>query len=202
MAGYFDGDVSITGKLSKGGGGFKIDHPTDPGNKYLSHSFVESPEMKNVYDGVVVLQRDGTAEVRLPEYFESLNRDFRYQLTPIGAPAPNLHIAKGITRGRFKIAGGPPRIQVCWQVTGIRKDRWAEKHRVVVEESKPANHRGFFLHPELYGRSAKKNVEWARNPERMRHIEDTTRILAKERSGRPLKTRSRSLQKSRRRREP
>ncbi len=34
------GDLSITGSLSKGGGGFKIDHPLEPEKKYLSHSFV------------------------------------------------------------------------------------------------------------------------------------------------------------------
>ena len=52
---YFYGDVSITGSLSKGGGGFKIDHPLEPDKKFLSHSFVESPDMKNVYDGNVEL---------------------------------------------------------------------------------------------------------------------------------------------------
>ncbi len=51
FAGYFQGRVhttgnlSIAGNLSKRGGAFKIDHPLDPENKYLSHSFVESPDM-------------------------------------------------------------------------------------------------------------------------------------------------------------
>ena len=40
--------------------------------------------MKNVYDGVVVTDDDGDAMVELPEWFEALNRDFRYQLTVIG----------------------------------------------------------------------------------------------------------------------
>jgi hypothetical protein len=48
--GYFSGNVQITGSISKGGGSFKIDHPLDPENKYLYHSFVESPDMKNIYD--------------------------------------------------------------------------------------------------------------------------------------------------------
>ena len=39
-AGYFQGRVRVTGNLSKGGGSFKIDHPLDPENKYLQHSFV------------------------------------------------------------------------------------------------------------------------------------------------------------------
>ena len=57
----FFGDVSITGSISKGGEGFKIDHPLEPENKYLSHSFVESPDMKNVYDGNVELGDKGQA---------------------------------------------------------------------------------------------------------------------------------------------
>ncbi|HMB90044.1 MAG TPA: hypothetical protein VKP65_04300, partial [Rhodothermales bacterium] len=52
-AGLFNGDVWVTGTLSKGGGSFKIDHPLDPANKYLAHSFVESPDMMNVYNGNV-----------------------------------------------------------------------------------------------------------------------------------------------------
>ncbi|HEY3242950.1 MAG TPA: hypothetical protein VGM03_06310, partial [Phycisphaerae bacterium] len=47
-AGYFSGNVNVTGTLSKGFGTFKIDHPLDPENKYLYHSFVESPDMKNI----------------------------------------------------------------------------------------------------------------------------------------------------------
>jgi hypothetical protein len=74
----------------------KIDHPLDPANKYLSHSFVESPDMKNVYDGVVVLDYNGEAVIDLPDWFAALNKDFRYQLTAIGAPGPNLYIAEEI----------------------------------------------------------------------------------------------------------
>jgi len=82
-AGYFSGDAHVTGSLSKGGGSFKIDHPLDPENKYLYHSFVESPEMMNVYNGNALLDANGEAWVELPDWFETLNRDFRYQLTCI-----------------------------------------------------------------------------------------------------------------------
>src|SRR5262249_35543573 len=81
LAGEFLGDVSVSGNLSKGGGSFKIDHPLDPENKYLYHSFVESPDMMNVYNGNVVTDASGDAFVEMPEYFEALNKDFRYQLT-------------------------------------------------------------------------------------------------------------------------
>ena len=96
-AAVLNGKVQITGNLEKAGGSFKIDHPLDPANKYLCHSFVESPDMKNVYDGVVVLDRKGKAEIELPNWFGALNKDFRYQLTAIGAPGPNLYIAEEIS---------------------------------------------------------------------------------------------------------
>ena len=83
-AGEFIGDVSVSGTLTKGGGSFKIDHPLDPANKYLSHSFVESPDMMNIYNGNVTTDANGEATVALPAYFAALNRAFRYQLTVIG----------------------------------------------------------------------------------------------------------------------
>lgn len=143
------GDVLITGNLSKGSGSFRIDHPLDPENKYLSHSFVESPDMANVYSGNAVLGPDGTAVVELPAYFEALNRDFRYQLTPIGAPAA-LYVAEEIAHNRFKVAGGQAGTKVSWQVLGTRQDAFANAHRIQVEEDKPAAERGRFLHPEVW----------------------------------------------------
>jgi hypothetical protein len=132
-----NGNVTISGNLTKGGGGFKIDHPLDPANKYLSHSFVESPDMKNVYDGVTILDERGEAVVELPQWFEALNRDFRYQLTAIGGPAPNLHIAEELTGNRFRIAGGRAGMKVSWTLTGIRQDAWANANRMPVESPKP-----------------------------------------------------------------
>lgn len=157
LAGWFDGAVRIegslhvTGTLSKGGGSFKIDHPLDPENKYLVHSFVESPDMMNVYNGNIVLDFRGTAVVTMPEWFETVNRDFRYQLTAIGAPGPNLYVAEEVHDNQFKIAGGRPGMKVSWQVTGIRQDPFAEAHRIQVEVDKPEKERGSYLHPELYG---------------------------------------------------
>jgi hypothetical protein len=91
-AGLFEGDVTVNGTLRKSSDHFVIDHPLDPAGKFLEHSVVESDEMKNVYDGVVTLDRRGSAVVRLSPWFEALNTRFRYQLTPIGGPAPNLHV--------------------------------------------------------------------------------------------------------------
>ncbi len=158
LAAYLSGDVSVTGTLTKGGGSFKIDDPIDPENKYLSHSFVESPDMMNIYNGIVTLDAHGSAIVTMPEWFSALNRDFRYQLTAIGAPGPNLYVASEISGNEFKIAGGKKGQRVSWQVTGIRQDAWANAHRIPTEEMKPANEQGLYLHPELYGAAADKNV--------------------------------------------
>jgi len=138
MPSRFWGPVTVDGLLTKSGGGFRIDHPLDPANKYLAHSFVESPDMKNLYDGVATLDATGTAVVELPDWFEALNRDFCYQLTPIGAADPYLHVAEEISGKRFKISGSIPGQRVCWQVTGIRQDSWANANRLQVETEKPA----------------------------------------------------------------
>ena len=100
FAGYFQGDVEVLGTLSKSSGSFKIDDPLDPANKYLYHSFVESPDMKNIYNGNVVTDGSGTATVTMPAWFEALNTDFRYQLTTIGQPA-QAWIASEIANGSF-----------------------------------------------------------------------------------------------------
>lgn len=157
---YGDGDGAVTGAFSKASGTFKIDHPGDPAGKYLQHSFVESPDMKNVYDGVVSLDANGEARVALPSYFETLNRELRYQLTAVGSPAPDLHVKTRVAKGRFTIAGGKPGQEVCWQVTGVRTDPWAEAHRVVVELPKPGRERGTYLHPELYGQPPERGLNW------------------------------------------
>lgn len=121
--------------ISKGGGSFKIDHPLDPA-KTLSHSFVESPDMMDIYNGVADLNDHGEAWVQLPGYFQALNQDFRYELTSIGQPQPRLYVAREVTGNRFRIGGGRPKGKVSWQVTGIRHDAFANKHRIVVEEKK------------------------------------------------------------------
>jgi hypothetical protein len=156
-AGWFEGSVHVTGNLAKGSGSFKIDHPLDPENLYLSHSFVESPDMMNVYNGNAILDQDGAAWVEMPEWFEALNRDFRYQLTALDRPAPSLHVAERIAGNRFRIAGGEAAIEVSWQVTGVRQDAYARAHPIVVEEDK-GELRGRYLHPEAHGHPAELAV--------------------------------------------
>jgi hypothetical protein len=160
-AGYFNGNVWVGGTLSKSSGAFKIDHPLNPANKYLYHSFVESPDMKNIYDGVVELDQYGEAIVMLPEWFGPLNRDFRYQLTCIGGYAP-VFIAEEIINNQFKISGGSSGLKVSWQVTGIRQDKWANDHRIPVEEAKPSGEIGTYLYPQGFGQSDELKVNGAR----------------------------------------
>jgi hypothetical protein len=144
------GSVDVIGTLSKGGGSFKIDHPLDPANKYLYHSFVESPDMKNMYDGNITTDGAGLATVMLPDWFETLNRDFRYQLTVIGQFAQAI-VASEISGNQFSIRTDKPNVKVSWQVTGTRQDAFANAHRIQVEVDKAPEDRGHYLYPELVG---------------------------------------------------
>jgi hypothetical protein len=180
-AGFFYGDVDVDGNLTKAAGSFKIDHPLDPANKYLYHSFVESPDMMNIYNGNVTLDGNGEAFVPLPEWFQKLNRDFRYQLTCLDGFAP-IYIAQRVQGNRFKIAGGKPGMEVSWQVTGVRQDAWANAHRIPVEQVKPEKERGSYLHPELFGAPAEKSIAWARHPETMKRVKERLQLPAPLRS--------------------
>ncbi|UCG42631.1 MAG: hypothetical protein JSU73_12340 [candidate division WOR-3 bacterium] len=122
------------GILSKTGGSFTIDHPLRPMSAVLNHYFVESPEMRNVYEGEAVLDRSGQAEVRLPEYFSALNRRPRVQLTGVGSH--EVYVAEDVSGNRFAI-GGPAGAKVYWQVTGERKDRGAEAIRLMMPVEQP-----------------------------------------------------------------
>lgn len=138
-AATFNGPVYINGTLTASGAkNFQIDHPYDPDSRYLVHTAIESGEMMNVYSGNVVLDAAGTASVDLPAWFEAININYRYQLTAIGGPAPNLHVAKKIENGRFAISGGTPGLQVSWQVAATRNDAYAIAHPFEVERDKTA----------------------------------------------------------------
>jgi hypothetical protein len=157
-AGYFSGDVNVTGTIVKSAGKTLIDHPLDPENKYLQHSSVESPDMKNIYDGNATTDANGDAVVVLPDYFEALNKDFRYQLTAVGQFAQAI-VAKEIENNQFSIKTDKPNVKVSWQVTGIRHDPYAEANRIQVEMTKPANAAGLHRHPEAYGLTREQSID-------------------------------------------
>ena len=140
-------NMYASGTMSASNKQFRIDHPLDPKNKYLNHASIETNEMKNLYDGIVALDEVGTAVITLPDWFSYLNQEFRYQLTCIGGFAP-VYISEEYKNNQFKIAGGVKGMKVSWQVTGIRKDPWAEAHKVIVEEDKAEKDKGTCIHPE------------------------------------------------------
>jgi hypothetical protein len=172
LAGNFTGDVEVSGAITAGTKDFKIDHPLDPANKYLVHASVESSEMKNIYDGNVTTDNQGHATVQLPEWFEVLNTDFRYQLTVIGQFAQAI-VAREIEQNQFEIRTSAPNVKVSWQVTGVRQDAYAKANPLVVEQEKDARLRGFYIHPELYGAPEEKQIEWARHPQMMKKMKET-----------------------------
>jgi hypothetical protein len=163
-AGYFAGNVNITGSIAKGSGTFKIDHPLDPENKYLYHSFVESPDMMNIYNGNIVTDANGNATVTLPDYFDALNKDFRYQLTVIGTYAQAI-VKEEISGNRFTIQTDKPNVKVSWMVTGVRQDKFANAHRVVPEVEKENIYKGYYLHAAEWGMPANKSIDHLTAPQ-------------------------------------
>jgi len=163
-AGYFSGDVGVSGTLSKGAGSFMIDHPLDPENKYLYHSFVESPDMMNVYNGNIILDSNGEAKIELPDWFEALNKDFKYQLTCIGGFAP-VYVSEEVSNNMFKISGGDPGMKISWQVTGIRQDPFANQNRIQVEVEKSSKEKGHYLHYKEYNQPIENSIEAVRHPD-------------------------------------
>jgi hypothetical protein len=160
------GNMFVAGTLAKAGGSFKIDHPLDPANKYLYHSFVESPDMKNIYDGTVVTDERGYATVTLPDYFEALNRDFRYQLTVVDDGDTGswvmVKVAHKIENRQFVIHSSSGNVEVSWQVTGTRRDAWAENHRIPNAVEKTGEEKGKYLHPEVFGQPVEMGVHYRR----------------------------------------
>jgi hypothetical protein len=160
----FLGDVSILGgnlKVVAGSKLFVIDHPLDPEHRYLPHAAVEAPALKTFYDGTITIEQGGHARVTLPEWFAALNTDLCYSLTPLGGPAPDLHIAQEFDGDGFTIGGGRPGTRVCWQVTGVRQDPSAIAAPLLVEEVKEPENIGRYADPAAFGQEPSKNLTWA-----------------------------------------
>lgn len=170
---FQDGDVLVTGgSLTVNGAKmFHIDHPLDPENKYLNHAAIESSEVLNVYSGNITTDAEGNATINLPEWFEALNKDFRYQLTVVGTFAQAI-VSEKIKGNSFRIKTNAPEVEVSWQVTGVRSDPAIRRMPLVVEVEKNETERGHYLNPEAYGQPEEKSVNWAQNPELMRQIKE------------------------------
>lgn len=144
---YANGDFGAAGTKA-----FAIDHPLDPANKYLKHYSIESNEVLNVYRGTISFDSNGEAIVSLPSYFDAVNTNFSYQLTPIGGYAP-LYIKEKITNGQFVIAGGTNGMEVSWTVYAERNDPYLQQNpeKRNVEVEKESWNKGKYLQPQLYG---------------------------------------------------
>ena len=158
-AGFFGGNVTITGTCTGCLGVSQMDDPLDPANKYLYNSAVESPDMLDIYNGNVTTDANGEATVTLPDYFEALNRDFRYQVTPVGQFAQAI-VWQEIKDNRFIIKTDKPGVKVSWMVTGIRNDPYSQQHAVTPEVDKPAGEQGTYLHPGAYGQPDSKTLTY------------------------------------------
>jgi len=63
-----------------------------------------------------------------------------------------------IKLGILQKASGKPGMEVSWQVTGIRHDPYAVANRIIVEEEKPTEARGYYLHLVAYGLPEEKSI--------------------------------------------
>jgi hypothetical protein len=151
-AGYFSGNVNVTGYLTKSGGGFRIDHPQKPGTHYLSHNFAESPEMLNLYRGRCAFDAKGECRITMPSYFSAANEAPEYGWAPIGAAMPGLYVAKEMAGNAWTLAGGVPGKSASWSVSARRADAWAKANNPGVEIEKSPADKGRYLHPRLVGK--------------------------------------------------
>ena len=89
--------------------------------------------MKNLYDGIATLDDKGESVIQLPVYFDALNKNPRYQFSPLFKAMPDLYIKEEEHDNHFTLGGGMPGGKVSWQVTGIRHDPYILAHPIIVE---------------------------------------------------------------------
>jgi len=157
-AGIFN-DLDVQYNFYAGGTkSFLIDNPLDPENKLLKHNCIESPEVLNLYRGNAVLDGNGEAVVNLPEYFTLINKNFSYELTPVGVSAPNLFIKEKISGNKFVIAGGMAGMEVSWTVYAERNDKYMKDHPELADPqpAKTGRYSGKYIYPEGYGQPKEK----------------------------------------------
>jgi hypothetical protein len=167
----FQNNILVDGNIVSDVATTKIDHPADPANKYLNHAAVQSSELMNIYSGNVTTDELGVATVKLPDWFEAENTDFRYQLTVLGGRFAQAIVSTEIANKQFTISTNGSNVKVSWQISAVRQDAYAKAHPLVVEEAKPAREVGFYRHPELFGQPKQNQTEWGRNPKMMARME-------------------------------
>jgi hypothetical protein len=149
-AGYFSGNINVTGSVSKGSGSFRIDHPLESktDTHHLVHSFVEAPQADNIYRGKVDLV-DGSATVNIDTVagmtegtFVALNRDVQCFTTN----ESNWDAVKGSVSGNIltiESQNSESTATISWLVIGERQDQhmydtdWTDENgKVIVEPLK------------------------------------------------------------------
>ncbi len=160
-------NLDVGGNLWVGGSkSFRIDNPLYPDEKFLVHFCIESPEILNLYRGTAIIDENGEAIVSLPEYFEEININYTYNLTPIGESAPNLYIKQKIKNGNFIIAGGKPNQEIDWVVYAERNDKYLQDNPEIreVEPLKTGRYEGKYVHPSVWNKSGENNILYKKNP--------------------------------------
>jgi len=113
----------------------------------------------NVYRGNAILNGQGQAIVELPNYFEDININFSYHLTPIGTHA-DVFVLEEVQDGKFSIGGGVEGMKVSWILYAERNDAYArtypEKKQVEIEKTE--RDQGKYLMPRLYGAEESEGV--------------------------------------------
>jgi hypothetical protein len=166
--------VYALGRLvASGTKSFRIDHPLMPETHYLYHFCTEGPEPMNAYSGNVTTDAQGYATVVLPAYFESINRDFRYQLTVIDNSEDfiQVKVVREIQNNQFVIRTSKPHVKVSWRVEAVRNDLWVQRYGYQTEQEKPKEHQGKYIYPELYGQSKERGIFYYPEPDRTPQIE-------------------------------
>jgi len=79
----------------------------------------EPVQVTRTHCGRVTLDSAGVADIAVPTSFKG---ELVYQLTPIGAPMPSLHVSRepDSESSSFALAGGVPDRQVSWNITMIQ----------------------------------------------------------------------------------
>lgn len=159
--------LDVGGNLYAGGTkSFRIDHPNDPDNKFLVHFSIESNEVLNIYRGTSELDNNGMAEIELPTYFEDINTNVSYQLTPVGAAMPNLFVSSEINNNRFSVAGGVPGAKVSWTIVAERNDKLLRENPEMKndEPTKKGRYKNKYVHPNLYMKNNKDGFLFKESP--------------------------------------
>ncbi|MCP4121274.1 MAG: hypothetical protein GY751_05935 [Bacteroidetes bacterium] len=178
---YSSGDLGAFGTKA-----FIIDHPEKPETHLLKHFSIESDEVLNMYKGTAVLERNGRAVVELPSYFDDINRDFAYQLTPIGTPVQPWIVCE-ITNNRFVI-GGKPNSRVSWIIVANRNDAYIKNNpdRITPELAKRSSDVGKYLDPVSHGKTLEEGILYKPEP--------TMQISAKEAANNMAESRKKLLE--------